>query len=107
MSEREMADPQTYRGGVEEPADTKGGAPGGIVPREMVDEATSGPSSEHELKDESLGGWAKEEVDYQVPRDGGDNADATRDGGADPDSPSRVGSGSDPNAGRVGNVKTS
>ena len=28
MSEREMADPQTYRGGVEEPADAKGGAPG-------------------------------------------------------------------------------
>ena len=27
MSEREMADPQTYRGGVEEPEDAKGGPP--------------------------------------------------------------------------------
>lgn len=107
MSEREMADPQTYRGGVEESADAKDGAPGGLVPREMVDEPTSPPSGEHDLKDESLGGWATEDVDYQVPRDGGDNADATRDGGPDPASPSRTGAGSIVDTrGRVGQAHT-
>ena len=105
MSEREMADPQTYRGGVEEPEDAKGGAPGGVVPRELVDEPTSPPSDEYAMKDDSLGGWAREESEHQVPRDGGDNADATQDGGPDPDSPSRVGAGSDPNRGRTGNVE--
>jgi hypothetical protein len=104
MSEREMADPQTYRGGVEEPENAKGGAPGGIVPRELVDEPTSPPSDEHELKDDALGGWAKEESDEQVPRDGGDNADATRDGGPDPDAPSWAGAISDPDRGRTGNA---
>jgi hypothetical protein len=102
-----MADPQTYRGGVEESADAKDGAPGGVVPREMVDEPTSAPSDEHEMKDESLGGWAEEETEHQVPRDGGDNADATRDGGPDPDSPSRTGAGSVVDTrGRVGDART-
>ena len=40
----------------------------------------------------------------QVPRDGGDNADATRGGGPDTDADSRTGSGSDPDAGRVGDA---
>jgi hypothetical protein len=107
MSEREMADPQTYRGGAQEPEGAKGGAPGGVVPREMVDEPTSPPSDEQELKDESLGGWAQEESEHQVPRDGGDNADATRDGGPDPTSQSRVGGGSSGNVpGRVGDAHT-
>jgi hypothetical protein len=102
-----MADPQTYRGGVEEPEDAKGGAPGGIVPRELVDEPTSPPDDDYAMNDDALGGFATEEASSQVPRDGGDNADATRDGGPDPDSPSRVGSGSVPDPGRTGNVKSS
>jgi hypothetical protein len=106
MSEREMADPQKFRGGVEEPAEAKGGAPGGVVPREMVDEPTSSPSDEQELKDESLGGFATEEATEQVPRAGGDDADATTDGGPDPSSPSRTGAGSVPEPGRVGNVES-
>jgi hypothetical protein len=78
-----------------------------MVPREMVDEPTSPPSDEQELKDDSLGGWAKEESEHQVPRDGGDNADATRDGGPDPDSPSRTGAGSVADTrGRVGDAHT-
>lgn len=41
----------------------------------------------------------------QVPRDGGDNADATSHGGPDPDVDSRTGSGSVPETpGRVGNA---
>jgi hypothetical protein len=108
MSEEEMADPQTYRGGAEESSDAKGGAPGASgVPREMVDEKTSDASDPQELKDESMGGWAKEESEHQVPRDGGDNADATSDGGPDPDSPSRTGAGSVADQrGRVGDAET-
>ena len=106
MSEREMADPQKYRGGVEEPEGAKGGAPGGLVPRELVDEPVSPPSDEQELGGESLGGFAKEEPTEQVPRDAGDDADATTDGGPDQSSPSRVGAGSVPEGGRVGKVKT-
>jgi hypothetical protein len=104
----ELGDPKTYRGGTEEPSEAKGGAPGASgVPREMVDEPTSGASDPQELKDESLGGWASEESEHQVPRDGGDNADATRDGGPDPDSPSRTGAGSVPDQrGRVGDAET-
>jgi hypothetical protein len=41
----------------------------------------------------------------QVPRDGGDNADATSSGGPDPDADSRTGSGSVPDTdGRVGDA---
>jgi len=41
----------------------------------------------------------------EVPRDGGDKADATSGGGPDPDSPSRTGSGSVPETpGRVGDA---
>ena len=67
MSEREMADPQTYRGGVEEPEEAKGGAPGGVVPRDMVDEPVSPPSDEQELSDEALGGFADEEPERSGP----------------------------------------
>ena len=42
----------------------------------------------------------------QVPRDGGDHADATSTGGPDPDSASRTGSGSVPETpGRVGDAE--
>lgn len=107
MSEREMREPQTYRGGVEESKDAKGGAPGGVVPRDMIDEPTSPPSDDQELRDDAQGGWAKEEGSSQIPRDAGDDADATTDGGPDPDSPSRVAAGSDPDHGRTGDVETS
>ena len=41
----------------------------------------------------------------QVPRDGGDNADATSVGGPDPDADSRTGAGSAPDTeGRVGDA---
>ena len=41
----------------------------------------------------------------QVPRDGGDKADATHHGGPDPDSPSRTGAGSVPDTpGQVGDA---
>ena len=41
----------------------------------------------------------------EVPRDGGDKADATSGGGPDPDAPSRTGSGSVPETpGRVGDA---
>jgi hypothetical protein len=105
MSEGEMADPQTYRGGSEEPEDAKGGAPGGVVPRDLVDEQTSPASDEQEMKGDVLGGFASEEPSAQVPREGGDDADATNDGGPDPESPSRTGSGSVPEPGRVGDVE--
>jgi hypothetical protein len=107
MSEGEMADPQTYRGGADEPEDAKGGAPGGVVPRDLVDEEPSPASDEQEMKNEALGGFATNEPSEQVPRDGGDDADATSDGGPDPDSPSRVGSGSVPEPGRVGDAEGS
>jgi|GEM_PF-2912954 len=108
MSERETADPQSYRGGTQEPADAKGGAPGGMVPRELVDEETSPPSDEQEMSADALGDFAAETNSEQVPRSGGDNADATRDGGPDADSPSRVGAGSVADTpGRVGDASDS
>lgn len=104
MSDKETTDPQSYRGGVQEPDDAKSGAPGGMVPRDMVDEEVSGKADEQEMGTEALGGFAEEEPSVQVPRDGGENADATRDGGPDPDSPSRTGSGSVPEPGRTGDT---
>ena len=106
MSEIQTDDPQGYRGGAEEPADAKGGAPGGAVPRELVDEEVSGKSDPQEMGEDALGRFPSEPPTERVPRDGGDNADATRDGGPDPDSPSRVGAGSVPEPGRVGDVDT-
>ena len=107
MSEQ-LGDPQTYRGGTEEPADAKGGAQSASgVPRDMVDEPTSDASDPQAMKDDSLGNFAAEESEHQVPRDGGDQADATRDGGPDPDSPSRTGAGSVADTrGRVGDAST-
>ena len=106
MSEQ-MADPQTYRGGVEEPEDAKGGARAPVECRARWSTSPLGPVGRHEMKDDSLGGLAAEESEHQVPRDGGDNADATRDGGPDPDSPSRTGAGSVADTrGRVGDAST-
>lgn len=62
------------------------------MPRDLVDEQTSPPSDEQEMKDDTLGGFASEEPSAHVPRDGGDDADATTAGGPDPESPSRTGS---------------
>jgi hypothetical protein len=107
MSE-ETADPQSYRGGSDEPDSAKGGAGDtGVVPRDMVDEPTSDESDPQAMSDDSLGNFAAEESEHQVPRDGGDLADATRDGGPDPDSPSRTGAGSVMDTkGRVGDAST-
>jgi len=60
-----------------------------------------------DMSDRAFGAGASEIVrSVQVPRDGGDNADATSGGGPDPDSASRTGSGSDPDTpGRVGDSK--
>jgi hypothetical protein len=106
MSQDEMDDPQTYRGGAEEPGDAKAGAPGASgVPRDLVDENVSDDSDEQAMSGDALGGFPSEEPSVQVPRDGGDNADATQQGGPDPDSPSRTGSGSVPETpGRVGDA---
>ena len=59
-----------------------------------------------DMSDMAFSGSASEIVrSVQVPRDGGDNADATRGGGPDPESPSRTGSGSVPETpGRVGDA---
>jgi hypothetical protein len=106
MSEQQQTeDPQTFRGGANEPDEAKGGAPGGAVPRDMVDESVSDKSDEQEMGAEALGDLADVEPSVQVPRDGGDEADATTDGGPDPDDPSRTGSGSVPETpGRVGDA---
>ena len=106
MSERQQTeDPQTFRGGADEPDEAKGGAPGGMVPRDMVDEPVSGKSDDQEMSEDALGNFPDQEPSVQVPRDAGDEADATTDGGPDPDSPSRTGAGSVPETpGRVGDA---
>lgn len=83
MSEIQTDDPQGYRGGAEEPADAKGGAPGGAVPRELVDEDVSGKSDPQETSEDALGRFPSESPTERVPREGGDDADATPDGGPD------------------------
>jgi len=105
MSQDEMDDPQTFRGGVQESGDAKGGAPGAAgVPRDQIDENVSDDADAQAMSSDALGGFASEEPSVQVPRDGGDDADATRDGDADSESPARTGSGSEANTpGRVGN----
>jgi len=108
MSENEMDDPTQVRGGVQEPDDAKGGAPGGMVPRDMIDEDVSEKDDPQEMSSDALGNMAAVEPSVQVPRDGGDNADATSDGGPDADSPSRVGAGSVADTpGRVGDAEDS
>ncbi len=101
-----MDDPQTYRGGTKEPDQAKSGAPGSSgVPRDLVDENVSDDSGEQAMSSGALGGFPDQEPSVQVPRDGGDNADATQNGGPDPDSPSRVGAGSVPETpGRLGDA---
>ena len=59
-----------------------------------------------DMSDKAFSAGADIVRSVQVPRDGGDNADATRAGGPDPDSASRTGSGSVPDTpGRVGNAR--
>ena len=75
------------------------------MPRDLVDETVSDNSDEQAMGEEALGDFADEEPSVQVPRDGGDDADATQQGGPDPDSPSRTGAGSVPETpGRVGDA---
>ena len=105
MSEHQTEDPQTYRGGANEPDEAKGGAPGGVVPREMVDEPTSGKSDEQEMSPDALGGIATETATEQVPRDGGDDADATNIGGQDDTRGSWAGEKSNPDHGRTGETE--
>ncbi len=103
MSDRDTTDPLDTRGGVAEAEEAKGGAPGGIVPRDLIDEDTSPADDAMEMKDAALGQFGEPDPSVRVPRDGGDNADATRDGGPDPDSPSRTGAGSVPQSGQSEN----
>jgi hypothetical protein len=106
MSGNEMDNPQTYRGGVDEPDSAKGGAGDtGIVPREMVDEDTSGKTDEQEMNPEALGGLATETATEQVPRDGGDDADATHQGGQDDTRGSWAGEKANPDHGRTGDTE--
>jgi hypothetical protein len=66
----------------------------------MSDPNTTVPEGQ-EMSDDALGtGDATPEKSVEVPRDGGNNADATTDGGPDPDSPSRTGAGSVPQSGQ-------
>ena len=105
MSEHQTEDPQTYRGGANEPDEAKGGAPGGMVPREMVDEPVSGQSDEQEMNPDALGGLATETNTEQVPRDGGDDADATNIGGQDDTRGSWAGEKANPDHGRTGETE--
>jgi len=103
MSEHQTEDPRGYRGGVDEPDSAKGGAGDtGVVPREMVDEPSSPPSDEQEMNPEALGGLATETATEQVPRDGGDDADATNIGGPDDTPGSWAGEKANPDHGRTG-----
>jgi hypothetical protein len=106
MSEHQTEDPRGFRGGVDEPDSAKGGAGDtGVVPREMVDEPTSEPSDEQEMKPDALGGLATETNSEQVPRDGGDDADATNIGGQDDTRGSWAGEKANPDHGRTGETE--
>lgn len=103
MSEEEMADPQTYRGGADEPDEAKDGAgAGGIVPRDLVDEDVSSKSDPQEMRGDAKGGLAAETATEQVPREGGDDADATTHGGNDDTRGSWAGEKANPDHGRTG-----
>lgn len=97
------SDPRDYRGGVHESGDEKGNE--GVVPREMVDEDTSGQTDEQEMNPEALGGLATETATEQVPRDGGDDADATHQGGQDDTPGSWAGEKANPDHGRTGKTE--
>jgi hypothetical protein len=105
MSEQQTTDPKTYRGGADEPEDAKAGAPGGMVPRDLVDEPVSPPADEQEMKPEALGDIASETATEQVPRDGGDDADATNIGGPDDTRGSWAGEKANPDHGRTGETE--
>ena len=77
-------DPRTYRGGVHEAGDAKGGvAEDGVVPRDMVDEPGSAPperaDDEQALSDRSLGQVTdrSDPSEDNIDSEGGDDADAT------------------------------
>jgi hypothetical protein len=99
MSEQQTTDPKTYRSGADEPEDAK---PEGIVPRELVDEPASPPSDEQEMRPDALGNIASEPAAEQVPRDAGDDADATNIGGPDDTRGSWAGEKANPDHGRTG-----
>ncbi len=84
----EQQDPRTFRGGVHEAGDAKGGvADDGIVPREMVDEPGDPPperaDDEQALSANSLGEVTDRSDPSQdnIDRSGGDEADATAQSG--------------------------
>ena len=106
MSDHQTEDPQTFRGGADEPDEAKAGAPGSAgVPRDMVDEPTSGQTDEQDMNPEALGGLATETATEQVPRDGGDDADATQQGGQDDTRGSWAGEKANPDHGRTGDTE--
>ncbi len=87
-------DPRSYRGGVHEPADAKGGEQSwadneGIVPREELDDPGAPPPERDQsqaLGDAALGEVTDRSDPSQdnIDREGGDQADATSTGtGAD------------------------
>ncbi len=85
-------DPRTYRGGVHEAGDAKGGiADDGIVPRDMIDEPGAPPperaDDEQALPDSSLGKVTdrSDPSEDNIDRSGGDEADATSHGGTGAD----------------------
>lgn len=83
----EQQDPRTYRGGVHEPADSKGDDSWadneGVVPREMIDEPDAPPperaDDDQALADRSLGEVTdrSDPSEDNIDRAGGDEADAT------------------------------
>jgi hypothetical protein len=88
-------DPRDYRGGVHEPPDAKGGADSGadtegVVPRELLDDPGA-PPPERAGDDQALGDAALGKVTDRDPTDdaidhsGGDQADATTQGGSGAD----------------------
>ncbi len=84
----EQQDPRTFRGGVHEGGDEKGGvAEDGIVPRDMVDEPGDPPpersDDEQALPADSLGDVTDRSDPSQdnIDPSGGDQADATSHGG--------------------------
>ncbi len=75
-------DPRTYRGGVHEAGDAKGGvADDGIVPRDLVDEPGEAPperkGDEEALPGESLGEVTDRDDTLDIDHSAGDEADAT------------------------------
>jgi hypothetical protein len=86
MEEEDMAeqDPRTYRGGVHEAEDAKGGvADDGVVPRDMVDDPGAPPperqGDDQALSDASLGQVTdrSDPSEDSIDPSGGDEADAT------------------------------